>query len=279
MADALWLRDASERAGMLASAEDAIKLLASANKWGDIDLERAVKARAREEGWDLSGRSSGEATRDVARQLHIDAEAIVTDHKRASQTYIADVDKGRISADFAVEKLGSEYRDRLQALKAKAEKNVAVKQQALDAALSRATGTPSGTPEAQLLAEIRAGKAWDRMQRELPTIKNPGQYFADKITKGTPDDFRAVIDEAPSYLASIGIPEAQAFIDDAVETKFPAIKDAQAALKAAGTLQLITRHNVDLLTDRVSRLAPSTSIEPMGSELKDIGYVNPTEVK
>lgn len=279
MADALWLRDASERAGMLATAEDAIKLLASANKWGDIDLERAVKARAREEGWDLSGRSSGEATRDVAQQLHIDAEGIVTDHKRASQAYIADVDKGRISTDFAVEKLGSDYRDRLQALKAKAEKNVAVKQQALDAALSRATGTPSGTPEAQLLAEIRAGKAWDRMQRELPTIKNPGQYFADKVTKGTPDDFRAVIDEAPSYLASIGIPEAQAFIDDAVEAKFPAIKDAQAALKDAGTLQLITRHNVDVLTDRVSRLAPSTSIEPMGRELSDIGYVNPTEVK
>ena len=260
-------RDAEDRANRIHDQDAAIALLKSADRNDDRTLGFAIRKRATMFSWDLTGQTNG----TLANDLNTEFRAIVTAHKAYGQGIRQDLDARAVSAEYA--KTLMDAGDFVHRLDTALERAVTNRDQAVKSfeGTIAAIITPTGTAEQQLLAEIRAGRAWDRLTRELDVIKDVAKAMAlilDRILTADPAELSVVVSDAPSYLIGRGLPNAKASIIAALAQSHPAVSKAHDKMNAAERLLVGTRSNHRRLTPRIVAVPNSYKAEPAGTELK-----------
>lgn len=268
---AITQRDADERAAQLTHRRDAIELYERALRNDDNQLAQAIQRTAKNKGWNLMTKN----TDDLAMQAHINMMTILGQHDAASASYRDALRAGKVTPEYVTELLNdgtTPLREQLEQITAESIAFVDEAQADYDSILIGLTA-PTGDINQQLLDEIRAGKEWDRIQRELDALPREKRSFAmvDRITAAKGNTLRTLMAEAPSYLTALGVNDADTLVRSAVHEGNPDLKEAQAQIIAASKLRDLTSHNARLIANRLS----TASREDIGREGLD-GYVDPT---
>ena len=285
----LNLRDAAERAARLYSENAAKDLYASAVSIGDTNLIDAIEDRAELKGWAVS--PSG-----AAKTIHNAMVALVDDHKKAGIDLNEDIRAGLLTTaglEAATAKFtqSGQYTARLDAIVDKAATAAAASAAKLQSAVDVLSTSKGGVQE-QILDEMRATKAWDRIKAEITgnskitsnatTIYELGK----RITASSdPTTRRVILEESKSWLAGLGHPvdnstDVLTYLTEQLIGSDPALSTLDAEAKAASKLAMITTHNAGKLRPRLSSVPPSFEQEKHGQEPTRsgrAGYIGPAE--
>lgn len=263
---------ADQQVSGITSRLEATQLHEQAVANGDHMLVKTIKRTATEKGWNLMAKN----VNDAATELHEQFSGIIASRNAVADVYRDDLRNGRITPEYVAEKTASsigEQKGRLEQILADATGYLNDAQAEYDNTY-RALTTPTGDTNEQLLAEMRATKAWDRIQRELSTLE-PGDIattLANKVTTADPGTLRALIEEAPSFLAGHGVRDADALVRSMVDAR-PELADARVRIGESTRLRDVVTHN----TGRLSKLIDDIAGDATNPDTL-VGYVNPTAV-
>lgn len=204
-AEAISRRDAEDRASRIHDQDEAVALLKSADRNSDRGLGFAIRRRATMFSWDLTGQTNG----TLANDLNTEFRAIVTAHKAYGQGIRQDLDARAVSAEYAKDLMeAGDFAHRLDTVLERAVTNRDQAVKSFEGTIAAIT-TPTGTAEQQLLVEIRAGRVWDRLTRELDVIKDPASAMSlitTRILTADPAELSVIVSDAPSYLIGRACP-------------------------------------------------------------------------
>lgn len=260
---------AVETAMQLRTMNDAIALHNRATVAGDKILADAITKTATQKGWNMNRKNLSDYTAD----LHNQFADIISGHDALSREWRDAVRSKKVAPDYVKEQTSTETQARkakLDAILNDANSFVADAQSDYDRAYAGLTAITGDTNE-QLLAETRATKTWERMQRELTNL-DP-MKLTDELTRrvatADPNTLRTLIDEMPSFLAGHGIPNADAVVKAAVSAR-PELADAKARITEAAKVQAVVMHDTQHISDRLSDITDK-DITPDAW----VAYVNP----
>lgn len=266
-------RDAEDRVRNINSRTEANTLLAIAQRDGNRVLVKAVNALI-EKKWPAN-------KTNYATNLTND-NTNITNMLRAwvSNTFVQDL---ALSAREA--KITNTYRDEqyaiflnsigwiddLNNLATAADKAVATETENLNAAIHELT-VSYGNVNERLLNEMRDSKAWERLSRELETLTDQ-QALArvlENIATSDPDKLRMLITEAPSYLTSRGVENADKYIREVLIKDIPQVATADAIETNADLYRQAAKFNAQWAKKYIERLPAATlTIQSITKEAED----------
>ena len=278
-AETISRRDAEDRASRIHDQDAAVALLKTAERNDDNNLAYAIRKRAVMFAWDVTGATNG----TLAQELNTEFLAIVKAHKAYGQGIRNNLDAGLISASYAKDLIeAGDFMNRLDLVLERAQVNRDQGVKSFEGTITAIT-TPTGTTEQQLLAEIRAGRVWDRLTRELDTLKDPAKAMSlitDRMLAADAAELSVIVGEAPSYLISRGLPNAKQIIIATLAQGNPSVSKAYDRMNAAERLLVATQSNHRRLIKRIEAVPASYTTEKAGTELKRAGsYTDMTNLK
>ena len=261
---------ASEKAAHLTNEADAAEQYRAARDNHDSFLANAIKRTAETNGWNMNRPN----TTELAAQIHEQYTELLTSRDNAIAPYQADLKAGRITSEYVADQIAAsttERQDRLTAITETVNKYYADAEASYDQAY-RSLATPTGDTNEQLLAEMRATKAWERTQREMANIDATGLLgqLSQRVKDADPTTLRVLIEEMPSYLAGRGVPDAPAAVRRAIGQR-PELKDANARVTEAAKLRDLTVHNSKQIGDVLNTIAHNDTDAR-------VAYVDPTSI-
>lgn len=260
-----------------------LEALARENGWTALEDYRAdfnnrLKIHQQREREETHANNQKEAAMprkltDYTADLHNQFADIISGHDALSREWRDALSSKNVSREYVKEQTSIQTQARkvqLDAILNEANTFVADAQADYDRAYTALTATSGDTNE-QLLAEMRATKAWDRMQRELTNV-DP-MRLTDELTRrvatADPDTLRTLIDEMPSFLAGRGIPDADAVVKAAVSAR-PELADAKARINDAAKVQAVVMHDTQHISDRLNDITDKDVTPDTW-----VAYVNP----
>lgn len=284
-ASTISYRDAVFRAQKLTGEVEALELLSRARSSHDSLLIEAIKQEAKRHGWNLNRATDTASLAQSATGWHTTMMDIVTDHKYEGQGIATRVERGDISGNYALEQfapIAEKYNTKLSAVT-----NAA--QRVTDAARWRYTNiineltAVTGDTQAQLLAEMRATRTWQRIERELNNLNDSGdltEVIRSKLANGKPEEKRVILEEAPTYLDAHGIHDAENLLINMLGTTDNRVAAAKSELDAAEKLLIVVNYDAAIIRNRVSSVPPSYERERRGTEVQALGgYVDPSTIR
>lgn len=269
---------ARRTAESITSPEEATRKRQAALDNGDRQLANAISTTIKER-WNthMPQNTHNPANFDTyTAQLHEDLMGVVTAHDSASQKWRPELDSKRVTNEYVSEQI----KDATEANRAKINDVLEDVKGYLNAAQSdfdqayKSLTTVTGDTNEQLLAEIRAGKTWERTKQELDALGSDRLYSEalNRIGSADPSTLGIYMQELPSYLASKGINDAADTVRHAVTAR-PELHEAQARLTKAAKLHTVVQHNAGNIDSRLNAVT-NDDTKPV-----DIAYVDPTTVK
>lgn len=260
---------AVETAAQLSTVNDAIALLHRATAAGDKILADAITKTAAQKGWNMNLKNLADYTAD----LHNQFADIISGHDALSREWRDPLSSKHVTPGYVKEQTSAETQARkakLDAILNEANGFVADAQADYDRAYAALTATDGDTNE-QLLAEMRATKTWERMQRELTNVDPTS--LTDELTRrvatADPNTLRTLIEEMPSFLTGRGIRDADAVVKAAVSAR-PELADAKARISEAARVQAVVMHDTQHISARLNDIT-AQDVTPDTW----VAYVNP----
>lgn len=263
-------------AARITTQEEAAAQAAKAWKAGDRALHQAIREMAQAQNWSLKMTPTPKNTTELAAQIHTEFTELLTSRDNAIAPYQADLKARRITADYVADKLAAgttERQERLAAITESVSKHYADAEASYEQAY-QALATPTGDTNEQLLAEMRASKAWERTQREMANVADTSllSQLTSRVKDADSTTLRVLIEEMPSYLAGRGIPDASAVVRRAISQR-PELADVNARITEAAKLRDVTTHNARHLAEVVSNITPDNTAPDAR-----VAYVDPTSI-
>lgn len=271
---AQYERNAREQATRITTPEEAAAASDKALRYGDRRLYNAINETARTKGW--TNMTKPKSIEEYAAEINTALNAVISDHDAISRPWRESLSGRKVTPEYVAEQTGQALaanRSRVEDVLSGVKTHLNEAQATFDQAYRDLT-TFSGDTNEQLLAEIRAGKAWDRVRRELDAI-DPERLSTDTLNRISSADqatLGTLIQELPSYLASRGLAEANTIVRHGVGAR-PELADAQARIAKAQRLHDVTIHNVKNMNSRLDTITHNDTTHA------DVAYVDPTSIK
>ncbi|MGH3690080.1 MAG: hypothetical protein ACRDT7_07995 [Microbacterium sp.] len=264
----------SEQIASITTRQEAIDAYKAARAADNRHLTRAITQAARTNGWNIMTKPLN----DYAQELHIELMDVIAQHDTTSRVWRDELNNKRVTPDYVNEQIAGNVtanRDKINDLLTGVQQYVTDAQTEYDNTFQSFV-TPTGDTNEQLLAEIRAGKTWDRTQRELSSVPET-QITAEvtnRIRNADASTLKVYLEEMPSYLASKGLSNAADVVRTAVQQSRPELQEAQARVTQATKLHDLVSHNARQISERLNTVTPADATP------RDlIGYVDPTSIK
>ncbi|PZU36280.1 MAG: hypothetical protein DI573_13975, partial [Microbacterium sp.] len=212
-------RTAQKRTAQIRSRSEALDKLAAAERERDFDLALAIRHAIAERWPTASPVDYSAKLTKINNTLQTIARRVLTDTTLAGlrDAYV----RNQITTEYFREQYEpalASWLNALDQLQESAQTDLDKAENALAEAVKRLTSdTPNGSSIDQLLAETRAGKAWERLRPELDKI--PDTAIIGNLARRIPANQdpvvrRMFLDELPSYLGRRDIRVPDDFIDD-----------------------------------------------------------------
>lgn len=265
-------RDALDAAARITTRQEAIDAYKTAREANNTELARAITQTAKTKGWNIMRKNITEYT----TELHDEFTTLITEHNTTSGQWRDDIQKKRITPEYAAEQATAHTtarKERLTKILNDTATYVSDAQQEYDQAYT-ALITPAGDTNEQLLHEMRATKAWDRIQRELSTAEPTTitVALANRVATADPSTLRAIIEEAPSFLAGRGLDNPEDLVRTLVG-KRPELTDAATRITEASKLRDVVTHNANHISKHLDNIS-ANDVDPDNW----VAYVNPTTI-
>lgn len=242
-----------------ANIDDADKireLLATAIETGDNVLERVLRTRAAA----LGIIASPGKTASLAKRIEDSyATLLRAQHTKVSR-YATALRSGNINTNYVLEQTNHPlFMVDIDALTGDATRNHTAAQDAYNAEYNKlATISDSANPAQALLDETRATKIWSRIERKLQTTTDHLRLLVTSVTAAADggDEKRltlaAILTEAPDYLDSKGIHNAEEIIREVALKASPTLLAAHEQVTASQKLLALARHNANAIRNATS---------------------------
>lgn len=187
--------------------------------------------------------------KDAARMHHHNARQLADalQHKDVTTDYV----KGQIKHDEFVTKINAQL--------GRAQRNVEAQQNSYQELLADTLTIKGASPTEALLAETRATKQWNRLERELTGVDKASalnkiaNVISDAAKKGDQATLAGIVAEAPSFLRGKGFKDAEAVIESVIRAEEPSLAQAHAAIGEAEQVVAVTRYNAGAITNGLTR--------------------------
>ena len=119
------------------------------------------------------------------------------------------------------------------------------------------------SPKGDVAEELRAGRAWDRVVRQLDSV--PDNQVADTARKlilnSTDDEIGVIVAELPSYLASKG--NDASWVEQVLAERVPALGDALKRRTLARQARQLISYDAGRVRERVTKTASPSAYSPI----------------
>ena len=265
-----------------------LEALAARNGWDGVEKLKQDRAARRTTAEPQTKKTNRDATRrrtmpksieDYAAEIHDEFDNIVKAHHAKVTRWGEQIATKKVTREYVREQIApaiAGHREHLNDIAEGAEKYVESARADYDRKVAALTAVKGDTQE-QLLAEMRAGKIWDRIQRELANVKDTGSLANETIVRVRSADaatLGVLVAEMPSYLASRGMSDADMLVQSAIHDAHPDLQDAGDRVTAAGKLREVVTYDIARVSkelDQIDGTARDTAAL--------IGYVDPSAVQ
>lgn len=265
-----------------------LEALAARNGWDaiekhrkDREARRAAAEHAQRSNTieDATGRRTMPKSIDeFAQELHDEFDMIVKAHHTQVTRWDDQLATKRVTLEYVQDQTAptvAPHREHLNTIAEDAEQYVETARAEYSRKVAALTAAKGDTQE-QLLAEMRAGKIWDRIQRELANVKDTSALVNEvigRVRNADADTLGVLVAEMPSYLTSRGMSDADMLVQSAVHDAHPQLQEAGNHVDAARKLHDVVKYDIGRVSkelDQITGTARDTATL--------IGYVNPAAV-
>lgn len=219
-------------------------------------------------------------TTSITKTLNNEVRA----QRERAHAYRDDLKSKRITADFIREKTQhDQFTAKLQRQATRAANNVNAMQKRYDDMLADRLTMKGDTATEALLAETRATKTWQRLERDLTGKNNAAQLnilqqrLDTAIKNGDHATVAAINSEAPHYFNSIGVDDSAHIIEVIIRNGDTELRDAYADITEAKKLHAVTNHNVSMITRDIEQDI-SRGLDAPNEDIDNMRYyVDPTQ--
>ena len=277
IANQISYRDARERAEKLYGEKSASNLYLKAIESGDDNLAIAIQEVSQDKGWTIvtTDFSNIASVTNAAFTVLTASHNVAVDKIRVKHRDGLLTDKGAQDM-FDMTAKENDWAGQLDAIMTRALIPIDVARRASSMAISRLT-TPRGDTQDQLLAEMRTGKAWDRIKGIVEQRMSTGMDATTTLCNmllSTTDPYltAAILTEGPSWLLAKGEADATDLINATLAQADPVVGNAVAGATAAGRFEAVLQHDARVVREIISTYKLTSS--DLGTE----GYVDLTSV-
>lgn len=266
-------------AGRITTPEEAARERQKALTNGDKQLASAITETVTERGWTAQMTQASRPPKsfeEYAAELNDQLTGLVTAHNTTSAQFRDDLRAKRITSEYVAtqtQATATARMEQLNSIRQGVDGYVNEARESYDSAY-RALMAATGDTNEQLLAEMRATKAWDRISRELSALpaENLTEGILSRVRDADPGTLRAIIEEAPSFLAGRGLANAEEMVRSLVATR-PELSDAHAQVSKATKLRDVVTHNTKHIEEHLNSIGADDVTPDTWT-----AYVDPTTV-